>query len=274
MRKRASDLPPFQDNAFLQRTRPASTGPMIRMFVDFDGTITARDVGDALFEYFGGSEAVSAVEAYRAGEISAAECFRRECEACDEVDVQELNSFLDSQEIDETFPPFVAFCRERGIPCTIVSDGMDYYIDRILRIHGVAEVPFHSNILLLEQTKSDSQVVRFRPSFPHQDEVCERCASCKRNYMVTHAADDDILIYVGEGYSDRCPVRYADIVFAKDDLLRFCQQENISYFEYRSFSDIQSRLTDMLANDGSSKGATLRKRRQADLARRALFVGE
>jgi 2-hydroxy-3-keto-5-methylthiopentenyl-1-phosphate phosphatase len=53
----------------------------IRIFTDFDGTITRRDVGDALFTHFGGSRALDAVREYIAGTISAVECFRRECAA-------------------------------------------------------------------------------------------------------------------------------------------------------------------------------------------------
>ena len=38
-----------------------------------------------------------------------------------------------------------------------------------------------------------------------------------------------MIVYVGDGYSDRCPVQYADIVFAKGDLQTYCQEQNISY---------------------------------------------
>ena len=88
------------------------------------------------------------------------------------------------------------------------------------------------------------------------------------------SADDDVIVFIGEGYSDRCPARYADIVFAKDELLSYCQQENISYFEYQSFSDITKRLQKMLDNKlRNGRIAGVRKRRQAELARRAVFLG-
>jgi 2-hydroxy-3-keto-5-methylthiopentenyl-1-phosphate phosphatase len=89
--------------------------------------------------------------------------------------------------------------------------------------------------------------------------------------MLSLSADEDIIIYVGEGYSDRCPVRFADVVFAKDDLLRHCQEENISYYAYRQFCDVEERLRQLLAG-GDRKGG-LRKRRQAELARREVFLG-
>lgn len=243
---------------------------MIRLFIDFDGTITRADVGDVMFERFGGAASAEAVRQYREGILSAAECFRRECAACGTVDVAELDAFLDAQPIDETFIAFTRFCREEAMELTVVSDGMDYYIRRILARHGLGDVRFLSNALRLVTADAPGRAT-LQPAFPYLDEVCDRCASCKRNHMLSLSADEDIIIYVGEGYSDRCPVRFADVVFAKDDLLRHCQEENISYYAYRQFSDVEERLRQLLAG-GDRKGG-LRKRRQAELARREVFLG-
>ena len=246
---------------------------MIRIFTDFDGTITRRDVGDALFAHFGGSRALDAVREYIAGTISAVECFRRECAACGSVPLDQLHSFLDQEEIDSSFPEFVKFCRREALFLSVVSDGMDYYIRRILGRFGLDELDVHANNLALVPGGSRTDV-RFEPQFPNRDELCDRCASCKRNYLVTASADDDLIVYVGEGYSDRCPVQFADLVFAKDDLRNYCREENISSFEYNSFDDIRQRLVKLLEKrrpDGSIAG--VRKRRRAELARRDLFIG-
>jgi len=245
---------------------------MIKIFIDFDGTISRLDVGDALFETFGGARSVEAVEAYRAGRLSAVECFRQECDACGEIEPEALKTFLDRQEIDPSFVPFVEFCRARSLDHYILSDGMDYYIRYILGRYGVGDVPLHSNTLSLVPAEGSNRV-RFVPSFPNTDETCDRCASCKRNHMLSLAADEEIIVYIGEGYSDRCPARYADIVFAKDDLLVYCQKENIPYYAYASFAEIQSRLSDLLARNGSGSRHMVKKRKQAELARRELYLG-
>jgi 2-hydroxy-3-keto-5-methylthiopentenyl-1-phosphate phosphatase len=243
---------------------------MLKIFIDFDGTITRRDVGDAMFERFGGPQCTQIIEEYRQERISAAECFRQESNACGAVDRSELDAFLDEQEIDSTFPSFTQYCETAGHDIVILSDGMDYYIDRILRCHGLSSVRFFSNHLSMAPA-GNPPAVFFKPEFPYPDEVCDRCACCKRNHILSMSGDDDIIVYVGEGYSDRCPARYADLVFAKDELLRYCQQENISYSEYRSFSDIQHRLVEILSQPGKKR--LIRKRRQAELARRDVFLG-
>ena len=245
---------------------------MIKAFIDFDGTITRVDVGDTMFETFGGAQCLHSIDKYRNEKISAMECFRQECRACIGVKREDLDSFLDRQEIDETFGEFLEFCNDRKIDCTVLSDGMDYYIERILRRYNLETVKYFSNHLDLIPVNG-SAMVMFQPSFPHTDEMCNRCACCKRNHILTQCAADDIVMYIGEGYSDRCPVRYADIVFAKDELLKYCQSENISYFEYKSFSDITERLKMMFDARSSKKNSLFRKRRQAQLACREVYLG-
>ncbi len=242
---------------------------MVHVYTDFDGTITRLDVGDAMFERFGGSQCVGIIEEYRSERISAAECFRRESAACATLRQEDLDAFLDAQEIDGTFAPFVSYCRDAGYPLTVLSDGMDYYIRRILERHGVGAVPFFSNHLDLVPAAGGA--VSFSPVFPYEDEVCTRCACCKRNHILTTSGDEDVIVYIGEGYSDRCPARFADLVFAKDDLLAYCEEANISYFPYATFADIQSRLETMRRDPGERR--LKRKRHQAALARREVYLG-
>ena len=244
---------------------------MIKIFTDCDGTITLQVVGDAMFERFGGPRCKEFINEYREGKISAVECFRRESALCNRVRIADVNAFLDSREIDRSFIEFAGYCRQKEFDCTILSDGMDYYIQRILDKHGIGSVPFYANVLNFIPV-SGTEYVAFDPEFPYTDEACQRCACCKRNRLLALSGDDDVIVYVGEGYSDRCPVRYADVVFAKDDLLGYCRAENISCYEYRSFADIRDRMNLLERNGSNSPG--LRKRRQAERLRRDVFIGE
>ena len=239
----------------------------LKVFVDFDGTITKQDVGNAFFREFGGPVCDAIVEEYKAGKISARECFRREVAAIGTLHKQNAVTFLKHQPIDESFKQLVAFCGRHGVEITIVSDGLDFYIGEILAVNGVDTVPYFANKLELKALGGgDEYALAVR--FPYSDAECTRCACCKRNIILTHAGDDDIIVFIGEGYSDRCPAQYADIVFAKDELQAFCQRENISYFLYGSFADVVDRLRQLLARK------TIRKRRRAELKRREVFMRE
>jgi 2,3-diketo-5-methylthio-1-phosphopentane phosphatase len=238
-----------------------------KVFVDFDGTITRGDVGNGLFRTFGGTACETLVARYRAGEIGARECFRGEAAAMGRCSLTALDRWIDGQEIDNSFGAFAAFCSGAGLELAIVSDGLDYYIRRILDRHGLGAVRFHANVLSFTDPAEDG-TARAVVAFPHADAECDQCACCKRNIILTATADDEILCYVGEGFSDRCPAGYADIVFARDELQTYCQEKNISYYPYRTFADVTARMSELVAR------GRVRPRRQAQANRRAAFIRE
>ena len=240
----------------------------IKAFVDFDGTITKRDVGNAFFyRYVGRPLYDQLLEEYKTERISAQECFYKGIVAIGSIDREGAATFVRSQEIDPSFKEFVVFCREKGIEFHVLSDGLDFYINEIFAENGIEGVSVFSNALEFVSA-GGSNMHELRIRFPHADAECERCACCKRNIMVTRSSDDDIIVYVGEGYSDQCPAQYADIVFAKEMLQSFCQQQNISYYLYGSFHDVVERLNILLSKKKP------RKRLAAQTKRNELFMRE
>ena len=235
------------------------------VYVDFDGTITSQDVGNAFFVRFGGPRCQDIVAEYRNGTLSAAECFRRETAALGVLDLEEADAFLDSQEVDSTFAGFAAYCAERKYPLTVVSDGLDYYIRRILDREGLGQLTVYANSFTTVSGRTDGNSV-MNVGFPYSDEVCDRCGCCKRNILLTRSSESDCIVYIGDGYSDRCPVQYADIVFARGDLQTYCQHKNISYYLYSSFLDVSARLERLMADRG------LRSRVEAGRLRQRAFL--
>jgi len=240
----------------------------LKLFVDFDGTITRNDVGNDFFHTFGGPRCEVFVREYREGGLSAVECFCREAAAVGHINRREVIDFFRSQPLDGSFSKLVRFCRECGIELTVLSDGLDYYIREIFETHGIRDVRVVANEARFVPD-SGLPTARLELRFPYTDAECIRCACCKRNLILTESGDDDMLAYVGEGYSDTCPVQYVDIVFAKDDLQRFCRKENISYYPYSDFLDVISRLKGLMKD-----GKHLRRRRRAELKRREAFLRE
>jgi len=237
----------------------------LRIFIDFDGTITLKDVSDYLFSQLSDGRSEFFVKEYLAGKIAARECFVGECQVAGAVQKDRVEKIIDRQEIDPTFVDFVEFCHNHRIPFYVLSDGFDYYIQRILERNRLADVKYISNRLVF-QPVDGRNVFNLFPVFPYRDSECDCCANCKRNHLLTLSSEDDIIVYVGDGYSDRCPSRYADIVFAKGSLIRYCREENISFFEFQTFKDVIGRLEKILAQK------RIRKRWQAELRRREAFL--
>ncbi len=236
---------------------------MLRVFCDFDGTIAPVDVGNQMFRAFADGRAVEIVQQYLAGTINARQCLTAECAAVNNCSAEELARFVDQFSLDPHFAEFVRFCTARGIPLAVLSDGLDFYVERLLRREGLGHLPWYANRL---EFKIENERTVWVPSFPYTDSECDRCAHCKRNTMVTQSAEEDVLVYVGNGFSDRCPVRYADIVFAKGELIPYCQEQNITYHPFRHFGDVRERMEVILQRK------RIRHRREAAMARRELFM--
>jgi 2,3-diketo-5-methylthio-1-phosphopentane phosphatase len=223
-------------------------------------------VGNSLFRTFAGGKAESIVADYLAGNINARECLSRECEALGPIQRESLEQFVDGFQLDPTFLSFAGFCAAGEIPLTILSDGLDFYVQRLLASAGLGHVPFYANRATWNDAGNGR--VTLVPEFPYRDEHCDLCGNCKRNHLASLSADDDAVVYIGDGISDRCPVRYADFVFAKNHLIRYCQEQNVSFWEFKDFNDVRRRLEPIASRK------RIRQRREAMMARRDLFIAE
>jgi len=233
------------------------------VFTDFDGTIAVRDIGDAMFHRFGNAEVCAkSFSEYRSGAIDARECWRTGFRTMPVLTKEQFTEFALAQPVDPHFRPFLDFCGSNTIPVTVLSDGFDAYIDPVLQREAMGDLPRFCNQLTFPQNAPPE------PFFPYTNGECDRCANCKRNHLLTRSSEDQVIVYIGDGISDRCPVRYADVVFAKDALVAFCETENITFHRFTDFSDVLKVFRPMVE---TSKP---RKRRTAELLRQSVFIGE
>jgi 2-hydroxy-3-keto-5-methylthiopentenyl-1-phosphate phosphatase len=236
-----------------------SSEPRVHVFIDFDGTIARNDVGNEFFRAHNAFE--PAHTDLVTGKISVPEFYRRACAAIpSSLSAESLSQFAAGQELDSGFASLVHWCRNHAIDITIVSDGFTSYIEPMLDHIGVRDVPVFANVL-------DPSTLR--PSFPNASEACTcYCASCKRNVVITNAAPDDILVYIGDGLSDTCAASHCDVIFAKSELAAFCSAERIPHHPWKHLSDVE-RILEQYRRQHS-----FRPRRQAVLARKRAIEAE
>lgn len=235
-------------------------GVNFRIFCDFDGTITDEDVWVSVGKHFirRKDEWAEVIRKFESLEIGARECFLRECSLIENFDKAVFDEIIDSRQVDPHFTEFYSFCQNNQIPFTILSEGMDYYIERILK-NLKTEIKFFSNHLNFRDGYKF-----FDLTFPYSDGDCTKCGCCKRNLIINMSADDEIAVYIGDGYSDVCAVQYADIVFAKKSLASYCWKNNITYFDYENFSDIKKKMEKLMLKKKINHRQTARlKRRDA-----------
>ncbi len=235
----------------------------IKLFIDFDGTITKEDVGDAIFRKFAGPVKVNEViRKLLSDEISAKQCWTDLCSLVDKVSITEIQDFIDTVEIDPSFHDLVKFCRDNSVPFFVLSDGFDLYINRIFDQEKLHDIKYFSNQLEISE---DGKLI---PSFPYFESSCRYSAICKTKHIINNSSDDDVTVFIGDGNSDKESVHYCDYIFAKDDLLKYCEKERITYFPFNNFKDVILRLDSLMAKKN------LKKRHQADLKRKEAYTSE
>jgi 2,3-diketo-5-methylthio-1-phosphopentane phosphatase len=233
-------------------------GANFRIFCDFDGTITEEDVWVSAGKYFikRKDEWAEVIRQWENFDIGTRECFIKECGLMEDFDKNIFNRIIDEQKFDPYFRDFFYFCQQKSIPFYILSEGMDYYIARCLKNLNL-DIKFYSNHLRLSDNSNN-----FSLEFPNSDAECLRCGCCKRNLLMNMSAEDDITIYIGDGYSDACVVQYADIIFAKKSLASYCWKNNITYFDYENFSDVKRKMEKLMLKKKINHRQTARLKRR------------
>ncbi|MGE3142191.1 MAG: haloacid dehalogenase-like hydrolase, partial [Hyphomonadaceae bacterium] len=137
------------------------------------------------------------------------------------------------------FADFVAWCEARAIPVTVVSDGVDYFIQRVLRRHGLARLPVYSNQLVRHDDGALSLRQPWRsPACSAGSGVC-KCAVAR--------AIKEPMVFVGDGRSDQCVSHRAEQLFAKDKLAEYCRKNGLPFLSYATFDDVRAALADVRA---------------------------
>jgi 2,3-diketo-5-methylthio-1-phosphopentane phosphatase len=200
---------------------------------DFDGTVAEEDVGDLLFQRFGGPSARDAARSWERGEISSRECLEKQVLAASRCTPEALRSFTHTCRLDPYFKDFHDFARRRGIEVVVLSDGLDFYIERMLARNGCGAIEFFANHLRID-------VQTLRVEFPWYNlRDCTECGCCKTHHLYRYRHQGYFIVYVGNGLSDRCPSENADLVFAKGELLAYCREKRINCVEFANFRDIE-----------------------------------
>lgn len=198
---------------------------------DFDGTIAVEDVIDSLLEHYGrpGWEALE--RDWRSGRIGSRECMGAQVALLD-MSREELDAHLSSLWIDHAFPEFVEKARALGVPIRVVSDGLDYAVQQILRRYGLDDLPVAANHLAPATPPQ-----RWRLTSPFQASGCAsgtcKCACVEQ--ARNNGASRTLLI--GDGVSDFCAADRVDFVFAKHRLIEHCRAAGIPYVPITGFKD-------------------------------------
>jgi 2-hydroxy-3-keto-5-methylthiopentenyl-1-phosphate phosphatase len=206
------------------RDKTATAGP--RLVLDWDGTVTVVDTLWLVLEQFGDYDVFrSAGERLMRGEITYRELMEIEFSTVRGARLDEVTSWLvDHAEIRPGFHELIA----RHEPL-LLSSGFEELIRPLLAREGV-EVEVVANGI---DPRPDGWRVRWNRERP-----CEVCGDwCKRVGLPPPP-----FVYVGDGYSDRCPALSAERIFARSGLAAYLDDQGVEYEPFEDMTDVMRAL--------------------------------
>ncbi|WP_438449385.1 MtnX-like HAD-IB family phosphatase [Gorillibacterium sp. sgz5001074] len=225
---------------------------MLYVVTDFDGTLMREDVGDTIMyalgvmQEEGTRKAVRLMNSGQSGSkawIELAYPYLKGKKA-------EVDRILEEVRPRDGAAEFLAFCRQHGIPVTILSDGMAYYIEELVKRHGlVVQQVVVNPIRYLEDGG-------YHVGAENRNPACDWCGCCKAGTVRQLKASGGQVIYVGDGSSDILGSGFADWIFARSTLARHLEEQGEAYFPFETFHDILKVVAPRVEQfqDGTAQG--------------------
>jgi 2,3-diketo-5-methylthio-1-phosphopentane phosphatase len=199
--------------------------------VDFDGTITERDTLDEMCRIY-------APEAWAAAEndLQRRTMTLREVIAAEFSPIVGDHDTIVSETVDRAriragFADFVRAAEAAGDEVVVVSSGFESIIRPILEREGLGRLAVVAHDV---RFTPEGGVVDFRHGDP-----CPVCGEeCKRS-VVDRMRNGREVVYVGDGYSDRCGAEAADVRFARRGLAAYLDREGVGYTPFDDFTTVR-----------------------------------
>jgi 2-hydroxy-3-keto-5-methylthiopentenyl-1-phosphate phosphatase len=203
--------------------------------VDFDGTITERDLLDTIAVTFGDPEVYREVdEALDDDALTLHEVIRREFEPVKAPLDDVVDWVLAHARVRRGFRELVELAAERGWRLVVLSSGFRELIEPVFEREGVTGVELLANTV---DPDPAGWRVRFR-----DETTCDRCGQPCKRATAAALANGSEYVYVGDGYSDRCAADDADLVFARRGLAAYLDERRIPYTYFDDFDVIVATL--------------------------------
>ena len=197
---------------------------------DFDGTVTEDDISFILLDAFAKGDWRAINTQYTDGKITVGQFNERAFGLVRASKKAMLDHLKDKVKVRPGFQKLVELCQQKGIRLVIVSNGLEFYIKRILEDMGLynleyhaAETRFHANKLKVRYIGPDGSVVD---------------SGYKEKYVNKYLNEVYHVVYIGYWSSDLSPARGAHQIFATESLLEQCQRTGLTCIPFTSFLEI------------------------------------
>jgi 2-hydroxy-3-keto-5-methylthiopentenyl-1-phosphate phosphatase len=191
----------------------------VQIALDWDGTCTVADSLVAAIRVFG-DPSISGRDfgSHAEGLVHEVGTLRASAGEISDWAIENVELRPGFRELVERFQP------------VIVSSGLPQLIEPVLAREGVS-VEVRSNDA---DPRPDGWAISF-----YDERVCPVCGeTCKRAMLPVGQP----LVYVGDGYSDRCAALACDRVFARDFLAGFLTEAGVPFESFETLHDVVAAL--------------------------------
>ncbi|MGB5946880.1 2-hydroxy-3-keto-5-methylthiopentenyl-1-phosphate phosphatase [Paenisporosarcina sp.] len=203
------------------------------IFCDFDGTITIKDNIMAIMKKFAPPEWEPIKDQILGQQISIQQGVTQLFNLLSTDQKDEITQFvLDQAQIREGFEDFVAYTKSQQIPLFIVSGGIDFFVKPLLKDY-ILEEHIYCNV-------ADFSGDTISIEWPHTcDELCSNgCGCCKPSIIRKLSEANTYKIVIGDSITDLQAAKLADQVIARDFLSEKCEELNIAFEPFETFTDV------------------------------------
>jgi 2,3-diketo-5-methylthio-1-phosphopentane phosphatase len=202
---------------------------------DFDGTMSSAE----FYEYFitgpYGTLYEDLITKAQNNEITSFE-FMQNLFANIHITQEQFDEYVARFPLHDDLKPTVEWVVSRGGDFSVISAGSSYYIVPILQKEGLQNIAVYAN-----HGEFRNKNLHILP--PAKEEFrCSYYGISKKAVAQSLMQDYELVVYAGDGTSDREAAKQADIRFARGALAQALEKENIHFYPFSNFGDILQQL--------------------------------
>ncbi|MFO7930135.1 MAG: HAD-IB family phosphatase [Thermodesulfobacteriota bacterium] len=215
-------------------TQSGRQGKKPFVFCDFDGTITAQESLQAVFEHFVPDRWQDMKAKLVSGSVTLRSGVREMLESIPSAQYSEVLSFVRQIPLRPGFEDFLDFLEKSGITFVIVSGGVRGMVEAGLGplIHRVSRV-FAADVY------DSGPYLKVNSEFEGGSELVAKAD-------VMELFDADPRIVIGDGMTDYNMARSGNLVFARGSLARYLEDEGLDWIRWEDFNDIGDELKERI----------------------------
>ena len=197
---------------------------------DFYGTVTIEDASFAILDAYIPGKWQPLFSEYQQGKMAVGQFNSRVFSMINDTKENLLKVVFDNVNMRPGFREFVEYCGKNEYEFVIVSNGLDFYIEEILRRNGLDDIEFFAS-----ETEFQDNGISVRHRGPDGNYLDDKV---KTAFTDSFLYEGYRVVYIGDGRSDLSPASKCHYVFATGSLLEHCKNVNLKCTEFTDFYEI------------------------------------